>query len=500
MVVVGLGLCLLAGIGLMFDVSNMYAQRQLAQNAADAAALAAMQSIFNGTNTSNGTFNNTFGNVPVGGGNPSRLNCGSSDKHTPCYYARQNGFDPSFGDTVYVDFWSQANASTQEPGVSFSSNALNPVPLLRVTIFRPVPTTLIRLVGGTAHNVAAQASAGIVFTTAAVPILVLHPTLTEALSLSGNPAIKICGGPSKSIQINSCAGTGGKVGSVSAACQSSPAIYNGGSATIDLSKAGPLDSGSCTTGTGANLGNFGYPKTSPSGITYGVGKYIDPSAVIPDPFAAVAAPTTTAPATLTNQDPTPTSPYCTEAGGTTGPCTDIHGNTVSCPLYDQYCDPSMPSTCKYPITSCTVLKPGIYTSAGKLAQIKNDYVIFTPGIYYIQSGGLSFQSQGGGETQTRPPGSSPWSYPTCSNPDPCTGCGVLFYLASAGGTVNVAANAGTKQGISILGSDPSTSCTVGGTAYNYKGMVIFVDHAAPAQAHSFGWQWRIRYRNRRNHR
>ncbi|HEY3839413.1 MAG TPA: pilus assembly protein TadG-related protein, partial [Bryobacteraceae bacterium] len=292
MVVVAVGMTVLAGIGLMFDVSNMYAQRQMAQNAADASALAAMSSIFNGTNANNATFNNTFGAIPTGGGNPPRLNCGSNDHHTPCYYSRQNGFDPAFGDTVYVDFWNRTNAVTQESGVSFSSNANTPVPLLRVTVIRPVRTTLMGLInGGTSMNVAAQASAGIVFTNSAVPILVLHPTLTSSLSLSGNPNIKICGGPSKSIQVNSCAGTGGSVGGVR--CQSSPALSFGGSSSVDLSKAGPLDSGGCTTGTGGNLGNFGYPKTSPSGLSLGsAGRYIDPSSVIPDPLANVPAPTT----------------------------------------------------------------------------------------------------------------------------------------------------------------------------------------------------------------
>lgn len=147
LVLVASSLFLLAALGLTLDVSQLYAQRQLAQNAADAAALAAIMSLFNNTNTSNGTFDNTFGKIPNGGGNPPRLTCGSSDNHTPCYYARQNGFDPASGDTVYTDFWSQANAFSQEPGVSISNATKDPVPLLRVTVRRPVRATLMGLVG-----------------------------------------------------------------------------------------------------------------------------------------------------------------------------------------------------------------------------------------------------------------------------------------------------------------------------------------------------------------
>src|ERR1039458_905865 len=95
LILVALSLFLLAGMGLTLDVSQLYAQRQLAQNAADAAALAAMMTIFNGTNTPNATFDNTYGKIPTGGGNPARLPCGSNDNHTPCYYARLNGFDPA---------------------------------------------------------------------------------------------------------------------------------------------------------------------------------------------------------------------------------------------------------------------------------------------------------------------------------------------------------------------------------------------------------------------
>src|ERR1019366_8518359 len=245
LVVAALSLFLLAAMGLTLDVSQLYAQRQLAQNAADAAALAAMMSIFNGTNTPNATFDNTHGKSPAGGGNPARLPCGSNDNHTPCYYARLNGFDPANGDTVYVDFWSQVNAFPQEPGVSISNASKDSVPLLRVTVMRPVKATLMGLVGGGTKKVAAQATAAIVTSVSPIPILILHPTASGALSANGTPQIKICGGPRRSIQVNSCAGTGGSIakpnGTGSATCQPGNAIaFVGSPIKVDLSQAGPF--------------------------------------------------------------------------------------------------------------------------------------------------------------------------------------------------------------------------------------------------------------------
>lgn len=462
LVLVALALFLLAGIGLTLDVSQLYAQRQLAQNAADAAALAAIMSLYNATNTGA----NTFGNIPTGGGNPARFTCGASDNHTPCYYARQNGFDPANGDTVFVDFWDQANAFSQEPGVSISNAAQDTVPLLRVTVLRPVPATLMAMVGGGSKNVAAQATAAITTSISPIPIMILHPTASGSLSLSGTPNITICGGPQRSIQVNSCAGDGGSIakpnGSGSVSCGTSGASLSlGGSSSINLSKAGPLDTGDCKTGTGADLGNFGLPTTAPGGISFGTtGRYLDPASAAADPLLNVSPPTTTG---LSNQD----SSACTEAAGRST-CTDGGGNAVLCPTDDAFGSAT---------GGCVVLKPGLYTSSGPLGNLKNNFYIFTPGIYYVQSGGISFAANSGGQTETVPPVAAPGPYPTCTNPDANTGCGVLFFLAADGSsqnTLSVGANAGD---IALLGSDPTLS---------YQKIVIFVDHTAVAQSHSFG--------------
>ena len=472
LVLVALGIFLLAGIGFTLDVSQLYAQRQMAQNAADAAALAAIMSIFNATNT--GT--NTFGNIPGGGGNPPRFTCSSNDNHTPCYYARQNGFNPANGDTVYTDFWARANAFTQEPGVAISTAAQDTVPLLRVTVMRPVPATLMGLVGGGTKTVAAQATAAITTTIAPIPIVILHPTLSGALNLSGTGStnkIKICGGPRRSIQVNSCAGTGGSIakpdGTGSASCGAGGSFTWNGNPTIDLSHAGPLDTGGCTDGTGADFGNFGLPVTV-SGtvpVSFGtVGKYVDPAAVLADPLLSVPQPTTSS---LGPQD----GSACPEGVGK-NTCGDIKGNPVTCPATDFFGNGT---------GGCIVLKPGIYTSAGPLGSLKNNFYIFTPGVYYIQSGGLNFDANSSAQTQTLPP-AGPGPYPTCTNPDASTGCGVLFFLAANGNNANVLSISANASDIAILGSDPTLT---------YQRIAIFVDRTAIAQSHSFGGggQWNL---------
>ena len=56
MVALALGLVLIGAVGLAIDTSQLYAHRQMAQAAADAAAQAAILSVFNETNTGGNVF------------------------------------------------------------------------------------------------------------------------------------------------------------------------------------------------------------------------------------------------------------------------------------------------------------------------------------------------------------------------------------------------------------------------------------------------------------
>jgi hypothetical protein len=256
LVAVAMSFFLVAAIGLGIDGSHLYAQRQMAQAAADAAAQAAMMSIFDGTNTA--TTN------PAKFSTGATFPCGSSDAKTPCAYANKNGFDASKGDTVSVAFPGSAGA----PNVILSGS--DPVNVVQVTVTRSVKTTLLRLVrfvAPSATNVTAKATAAIVAVVSPTPIVVTDPTNSNSLSMNGTTGITITGGPTRSIQVNS---------------SSSQAFTGGG--TIDLSRAGP-------NGTGADFGVYGGSTTNPGSVSLGTtGNYVSPASPVLDPLAGVAAP------------------------------------------------------------------------------------------------------------------------------------------------------------------------------------------------------------------
>ncbi|HYM12903.1 MAG TPA: Tad domain-containing protein [Bryobacterales bacterium] len=439
LVLVALSLFVIGAIGLAIDGSQLYAQRQLAQNAADAATLAGMMSIFNNTNTA--ANNNLFGNVPNGGGNPAPLPCPANSDLTPCYFARQNGFDPANGDTVKAEFFGGASAIALEPGVTLSGL---PVNLMRMTLIRPVPTSLMRFISSTAAGVAAQATAAIVDIPVPVPILVLHPTAAASLQKSGmgaNPGITICGGPQKSIQVDSCAGTGGSVSGVK--CDAQPAVQF--PAIINLSRAGPADNGSCTTGTGADFGNSGTPvPPDPPNILLGsTGNYIEPATPIEDPLG---------PAGLNVVTPTDPGPPSTAPTA---------------------CNNGLPSGCPNPCTNCTLYYPGAYPAGISLGGGPPSTAVFQPGLYFIKNGGFTFGSNSNA-VMANPA--------KCTGPVPAntyTGCGMVIFLAASGGsgnTFSATSNAGKNAPTFLLGSDLNST---------YDGVLVYVDHTAPARVHNF---------------
>ncbi len=318
---------LFGAIGLAIDGAHMYSQRQMAQTAADAAATAGIYTIYGGTTGAAGTGFSTKGT----------FTCTTTDTRTPCAYASKNGFGGSASDTVTVDF----PASTAAPGVKLSPDPAFPATLIRATVTRNVSTTLMALLGPTVSTVSASAMAAIVSVDAPVPILITHPTLSHALSMNGTPNVKICGGPARSIQVNSNSGT---------------ANYAVGNSTIDLSHAGPKDkNGDCSTGTGADFGTLGGPSSPPFTFQPGTkpGKYLQPAQAIHDPLAGVAAPD---PATWPTVSKFPTL---------------LQGAGI-CPTWAT--------------KGCTLLTPGVYTGDPGL---KNTTALMEPGIYYIQTGGFS---------------------------------------------------------------------------------------------------------------
>jgi hypothetical protein len=240
LVILATGIFLLAAVGLAVDGSHLYAQWQMAQAAADAAAQAGVMSVFYGTNS----------NGAATAFSTTAFTCSASDPKTPCYYAQQlNGFNGG-SDSVSVDFPSIGDAA------------------VGVTVSRSVDTTLIRLLGPSASTISARGVAAVEDIPSAIPIIVTHPTLTGALSFNGNPNITIIGGPRRSIQVNS----NDPASIATNAC---------GNATVDLSLAGP-------GGKGADFGDLG-GQPAPPCFTFkpGVGRYVQPAGVISDPLSGV---------------------------------------------------------------------------------------------------------------------------------------------------------------------------------------------------------------------
>ncbi|HVJ07456.1 MAG TPA: pilus assembly protein TadG-related protein [Acidisarcina sp.] len=414
LVVLAMSIFLLAAVGLGVDGAHIYAQRQMAQTAADAAAQAGIMSIFDSTNNSGAAAFPT-----------STFTCGTTDAKTPCAYANLNGFGSSTSDTVTIDF----PPDTAAPGVAFSAGY--PVNLIRATVQRNVDTTLMRLLGATATTVKATAMAGIVDVYSPVPIIINHPSLPSALSLQGNPTVQICGGPPKSIQVNSCSG---------GACGGGGAAHFGGSAKVDLSKAGPKDDGKCSSGTGADFGVYGYPAPpAPSAISLGTtGHYVQPSSPMKDPLAKVDAPPIPGVTGTQNQTLNAGQGICP---ATAGP----HG--------------------------CTVLTPGKFPTG---ISLKDTTALMKPGIYYIQNGGFTCTANCNLTTVTGfvdgPTGTNTGWDGTALNG------GVLIYNTGVG-QINIGANGSTY----LIGSPDSSI---------YKGILFFQDHTSGAntgsKAHSLG--------------
>jgi hypothetical protein len=277
MVVIGLGLVFLAVLGFAVDFGNLWFHRQAAQTVADAACTAAvMDMLSNAQGSSVGGFTSGT-DFDCGGGANSLPNS------APCKYANLNGYNA----TGLV-----ANAASNKVEFQFASNltgvptcttppdpsitmCIPPAsflakPVVNVNVIDRIPTAFFGLVSSSRTiDVPAKASCGVVLATAPIPLLVLDPTRNSTLSVNGNINIKIVGGPSRSIQVNSSSATAVSV--------------KGGSGSIDLSAAGYY-------GTGADMGVTG-PNTKPGILTTGTtGSFTSPDSRVSDPFALVSAP------------------------------------------------------------------------------------------------------------------------------------------------------------------------------------------------------------------
>jgi hypothetical protein len=179
LVVVAMSILLIGALGLAIDGGQMYAHRQMAQAAADAAAQAGIMSMYDGTNATSGH--------PFGTGTPPIASsaCTTTDLRTPCVYARDNGFGGTSADTVTLSF--PATVS----GVTLSAVS---VPALAVTVQRTLKTGLIRLIGGAATTtITAKATAGLVGTVSPYCIMALDASAKDAFLVQNGTTVTLNG-------------------------------------------------------------------------------------------------------------------------------------------------------------------------------------------------------------------------------------------------------------------------------------------------------------------
>jgi hypothetical protein len=269
LVVIAMGVLLIGALGLALDGGQMYAHRQMAQAAADAAAQAGIMSIFRGTNATS--------SYPFGTGTPpiASTTCTTTDGRTPCVYARNNGFGGTASDTVTLSFPATVT------GVTLSSAT---VPAFSVSVQRTLQTGLIRFLGASStSSIVAKATAGMVGTVSSDCIYVLNPAAQNAFLANNGAAVSVSG---CAIAVNSSSSQGASIS---------------GGASVTAPALDIVGGCSCT-GT--------YP-TLATGV-----------AAIADPFASLPAPT---PASCAAH-PTMYSPG---SGTTLSPGTYCGGITVS---------------------------------------------------------------------------------------------------------------------------------------------------------------------------
>lgn len=269
-IVIFIGLFLLAMLGVATDYTQVWAHRQMAQGAADAACEAGAADLYLNAVDPSSSGTGGLGSFSWIGAD---FDCSSTNASTPpCRYATLNGYS---GSNVHVSFPSSL------PGVaSLPSSLATPFPYMEVTVTDPVSMSFTKMVGAASTvSIKAKAGCGVTPINVPVPLVILHSTAAGALSVTGSSKIHIFGGPQRSIQIDS---------------KDSGALTAG---IIDLSQGGPAN-------TGSDLAVFGGPTTQPSSINIGTtGHYISPAFPFGDPFATKSAPG--APVTLGSARPVP---------------------------------------------------------------------------------------------------------------------------------------------------------------------------------------------------
>ncbi len=254
-IVIFVALILIAMLGIATDYTQIWAHRQMAQGAADAACQAAAADLYLAYATPTN---------PPGGGFSwigTAFDCSAKPATPPCQYASVNGYA---GAAVNVSFPASLPGVPPLPGGFTVTN-----PYVLVTVSDPVEMTFSKLAGATTYTVTAKAGCGMAVVNAPIPLVVLNQTQSGTLSGNGTPSVAIVGGPNRSVQVDS---------------SDASAVSLVGSAAIDLHQAGP-------TRNGADMAVAG-KEAKPSNVNLGSlpGKWISPTLPFGDPFSTYPEP------------------------------------------------------------------------------------------------------------------------------------------------------------------------------------------------------------------
>src|SRR5713101_5243991 len=430
-VALALGLFLLGVAGLAVDVTNWVFHRQMAQGAADAACTAGVMDLVSSA-SSGGT---SFGNFPAGSP-PASFLCSASSTTAACQYASYNGYSApgllanQVSNDVKISFPSSAaglqtcSSTVPPPCIPPTTTVANP--FILVNVFDRVPTTFTGIItGNRTADVSASAVCAVINSTAPVPIIVLNPSCPHAFELSGNSTVKIIGGPTRSVEVNSKYSTSP---SCAAATSGSSNQCDSTGPAIDLSKGGP-------SFTGSDFAVVGLPKTAPTGFNGGTSGNWTGGGPISDPYQLVPAPTR--PGTASTTD-----------------LSSVGNPLNSNPNYVAYNTDGCPDH-----SGCLEYQPGLYTHP---IIVKGHTDIFVPGIYYIEgTNNDNSGSPGAGCLASNVTGQTRYGLDVDSTgvlrPSTATGdgsSGVVFYLSGSGGaghygSVFFGSNAGKYGGRTV---------------------------------------------------
>ncbi len=339
-----LGLFALGLMGFGVDVTNMWFHREAARAAADAACQAGAIDMLSGSSPAAGT-----GQGFTAG---TASDCATTTAATMCTYAAANGYAGAG-----LSATSESNAvSWTFPTTVSGATGSGTNPFIKVTVSENVRSYFMSMMTGSKfQTMNSSCTCGVVQVKAAAPMVVLHPTMSGSFFYTGGGALYIMGGPQRGLQVNSSSAT---------------AISWAASAIINLSKGGPLQ-------TGSDVAIVGGPTTYPTnGASNGynggtTGGWKSGVLTVSDPYASVPVPTSVR--------------LTTPVGGTAG--TWVAQNTDGCPdsSASAYAGPGVP-------TNCHEFSPGYYPSG---LVLPNNYttIIFKPGIYYLNGSLVAGGSQ-----------------------------------------------------------------------------------------------------------